>query len=342
MTKTLIVDGNFLLKSSKVTLITNGYVGVVYTFLTTIRMLLTRYFINKVIVVWDGENSGKARFLIDESYKANRKTKEWHKKHIYTDKEIERMEREKKDEIFFKTRIMQYLEELFVRQIEIEYIEADDIVAFYCKEYSKNEEILILTNDRDYLQLIEYPNVKVWLHNLKKVITKENFNMYFKFHYKNVSNIKIICGDVSDNIKGVGGIKENTLFKFFPNYMTKPFKMNDLIDEAKNIQKQRLKENKKPLKVLDNLIFSKDTLTKNHKLIDLTNPLLKGFEQDYVRDIYSSVLNIHDRTSKNLIELMKEDKFLSLYNGQFIDYVKPFYGVINKEKELYNKAINNN
>jgi len=36
--------------------------------------------INKVVLVWDGENSGIYRHSIDSNYKANRKTKEWHQK----------------------------------------------------------------------------------------------------------------------------------------------------------------------------------------------------------------------------------------------------------------------
>jgi hypothetical protein len=46
-------------------------------------------------------------------------------------------------------------------------------------------------------------------------------------------------------------------------------------------------------------------------------------------------LSDEDRNSKNLIKLMKEDEFLSVYGGTFANYIEPFYSVIMNEKQMY-------
>jgi len=83
--RTLLVDSSYLLKRSfhgakDLYTIKFGHIGGLYSFMTTIRKLIKNNMINKVVLVWDGENSGIYRHSIDSNYKANRKTKEWHQK----------------------------------------------------------------------------------------------------------------------------------------------------------------------------------------------------------------------------------------------------------------------
>ncbi|MBW2998844.1 hypothetical protein KY321_04865, partial [Candidatus Woesearchaeota archaeon] len=47
------------------------------------------------------------------------------------------------------------------------------------------------------------------------------------------------------------------------------------------------------------------------------------------------------RGSKNLIKYMKEDEFLSVYTGTFVDYVQPFYAIISHEKKIYENYMKN-
>ena len=55
-------------------------------------------------------------------------------------------------------------------------------------------------------------------------------------------------------------------------------------------------------------------------------------------------LSPEDRGSKNLMKLMLEDEFLSVYGSTFSQYVEPFYTVIMNEKRLlteyYKKSKN--
>jgi hypothetical protein len=45
-------------------------------------------------------------------------------------------------------------------------------------------------------------------------------------------------------------------------------------------------------------------------------------------------LSPEGRGSKNLLKMMTEDDFLSVYNSNFVNYVEPFYSVIMGEKQL--------
>ena len=133
-TRTLVVDSSYLLQRSyhgaKDTYTPKfGHIGGLYQFLTTVRMLIKAHMINKVVLAWDGEGGGIYRHRIDSTYKENRKTKEWHKRIEMTGAEIRR-EKEKEQSILKqRMRIQQYAQELFMHQIEIDDVEADDLIA---------------------------------------------------------------------------------------------------------------------------------------------------------------------------------------------------------------------
>ena len=77
MTKTLLVDGNNLLKIGfhGVKDYFNGteHVGGIWHFLNTLRRFIEDENFNKVVVFWDGETSTSQRRLIYPKYKLNRK-----------------------------------------------------------------------------------------------------------------------------------------------------------------------------------------------------------------------------------------------------------------------------
>ena len=46
------------------------------------------------------------------------------------------------------------------KNIKIRTVEADDIIAVLCEKYHQQENIVIISNDKDFQQLQKYPNVK--------------------------------------------------------------------------------------------------------------------------------------------------------------------------------------
>ena len=77
--------------------------------------------------------------------------------------------------------------------LEVYGAEADDIIATICSEYA--EEIMILSGDKDFIQLQRFPNVKQYSPITKKMVNGENPSGYLKEH--------IFKGDTSDGIPNV-------------------------------------------------------------------------------------------------------------------------------------------
>ena len=80
------------------------------------------------------------------------------------------------------------------KHIEVHGAEADDIIATLVKQYP-NEKIMIVSGDKDFIQLHKHSNVKQYSPILKKFVNGEDPNEYIKVH--------ILKGDSSDGIPNV-------------------------------------------------------------------------------------------------------------------------------------------
>jgi 5'-3' exonuclease len=340
--RTLLVDGSYLLQRSfhgaKDVYNSKGiHIGGLYQFLTTTRKLIKEHMITKVVIFWDGENSGIQRHRIDSNYKSNRINKEWYKKIELSERDIKREEKKEESILFQRMRIKAYLEEIFIRQVEILGIEADDLIAAYCLKYNNIEELFLYSSDRDFAQLLDL-NITILFPNIDQPVNKANYMMYFNHHYSNALMLKIICGDTSDNIDGIEGMGEDTLLKYFPEIKFKHLTVREICKKADEINQERVLNKKKPLKALDNLLHNINRLKTNFQLVNLREPMIN----DEVRtelDNIDSPLSLEDRGSKNLIKMMKEDEFLTVYGSTFVQYVEPFYTVIMCERDLYQRSI---
>lgn len=78
------------------------------------------------------------------------------------------------------------------RVLEVDGAEADDIIAVITARMAPNEEILILSSDKDFVQLQKYPNVSQYSPILKRFVKTENPQEYIREH--------IIRGDKGDGI----------------------------------------------------------------------------------------------------------------------------------------------
>lgn len=340
--RTLLVDSSYLFKKS-VNGAKNTYtdafgqIGGLYSFLTTVRKLIRDYSINKVVLCWDGENGGIARYRIDRNYKSNRKSKDWFKKTKLTPNEIILEKKKKISHLKQKKRIQAYAEELFLRQIEVDEIEADDIIAAYCYKYNNKEEIFLYSSDRDFVQLLNL-NITIIFPTHDKPITKKNFFTAFGYHYANSLPFKIISGDTSDNIPGTGNLRETKILKHFPDLRAKKTTVNEICKLAKELNEKRVIEGKKPFTYFENLLKNKERLKINHRLMNLSEPMLNDVAREELEQL-DLPLSPVDRNNKNLFKLMEEDEFLSVFGGTFVNYVEPFFVVIMAEKKKFEDFI---
>ena len=79
--------------------------------------------------------------------------------------------------------------------IDIHGAEADDIIGVLTQAYSKNEAVLILSSDKDFVQLQIYPNVKQYSPTLKKFIRTDD-------PIKQLNEL-IVTGDKGDGIPNI-------------------------------------------------------------------------------------------------------------------------------------------
>ena len=131
--------------------------------------------------------------------------------------------------IIFYNEILDSLIEKGMKIIQVENAEADDIICI-----SKNKlrqdypdiEIIIITNDNDYLQIIDN-NTK--LHNLKNKDLSERLT-----EERNLSlELKILLGDVSDNIKPVFAKCSKTKAKHLIQNKEELYKLLEKDEESK-------------------------------------------------------------------------------------------------------------
>ena len=337
MTRTLLVDGNSLLNTGfhGIKNMYNGddHIGGLYHFLNTLRKHLDTYLITKVVVFWDGKDNIKPRTKIYPEYKLNRRQK------TKSTDEIESYSRQ-------KLRIQQYLEELYVRQSSFNFCEADDCIGHYC-EKSQKEEIIILTSDRDLLQLI---SEKVSLHVI-------SLNKLFKFGDKvplngvyipptNVRVVKTICGDSSDNIHGIKMVGIKSLVKIKPEILEHKVTLKDIIDTIKSKDKPTKKEKN----ILEEVTQRHQTKEKNKVGILETNYKIIGIGEQFltetalvgVKDLVKEAIDPEGRHWKNALGLMMSDGILNIlpkYDDSWVDFVKPFLRLSRIEKDFYKQKI---
>jgi 5'-3' exonuclease len=343
--RTLLIDGSYLLKRSfhganDIHTKSFGQIGGLYGFMTTLRMLIKKHKINKTVICWDGENGGIYRHHIDAAYKSNRKNKTWHGKIEMTSAEIRREEEKEESILKQRKRIQAYAEELFLRQIEVDEIEADDLIAAYCLQYNNKEEIFIYTNDRDFSQLLDL-NITIIFGNISQPITRTNYFFHFNHHFSNALMIKIITGDKADNVQGIKGLGEDTLLNHFPDIKFRQFTVKEICQKADEINKERIANKQKPLKAFENLLNGIDRLKLNFKLVNLRKPMLNEQANEELAQL-EMPLSPEDRGSKNLHNMMMQDEFLTIYKSTFVQYVEPFYTIIMNEKQLLTEYLKNN
>ena len=88
----------------------------------------------------------------------------------------------------------EFREILPYKYVEVYGAEADDVIGTLCKEY-QDQKVMIISGDKDFIQLQKYKNVKQYSPILKKYVNGHNPDTYIKEH--------ILKGDSSDGVPNV-------------------------------------------------------------------------------------------------------------------------------------------
>jgi len=268
----------------------NGeHVGGILGSIQSMISVVDKFKPDMVYVAWEGKNSSERRRKTLKKYKEGRKFIGFNR-HFETSEEDER-ESFKRQIILLKS----IFDEFPIYQGQIEYLEADDVIAYLCTKLLKDEEYnkIIVSTDRDYWQLLggniicfrpikagKYPkNELVFCQkndDKSASIITQDFDSKKEKSKVNVhpSNyILIKCfGEKTDNIDGIRGIGEKTVLKDFPFIVSLKesgdiYGIIDLIEYAKE---QVKKGNNRYSKYISE--ENQALLIRNEKLIQLLEP----------------------------------------------------------------------
>lgn len=184
--------------------------------------------------------------------------------------------------------------------------EADDIIGTLCKKAeSKDYDVLIVSSDRDLLQLInDNVSVKLLKTNDYKILNISNFEKEYSIEPNKIIDLKGLQGDASDNIPGVKGIGEKTALKLLKEYGS----IENIYVNINNIT-GKLKD--KLLESKDDAFMSKQlaTIYKDVPLtINIEDIKYKGINNLELRKIYeelefySFLKNVENKIERESIE----------------------------------------
>lgn len=187
----------------------HGYqIGGCVGFLKTLQKLVRDMQPAGVFIAWEGGGSQRRRKIFPD-YKQNRRPEKLNR--FYGD-DIPDTEKNKKHQLIS---LLSMLKSVPVCQAYVDNCEGDDIIAFFCKGPFRNFDKIIVSSDKDMLQLLDN-KTKIYSTHKKRFVTDDDVLKEYKIHVNNFAIAKSLCGDTSDNIPGVKGIGYKTLASKFP------------------------------------------------------------------------------------------------------------------------------
>lgn len=216
--KYLLIDGNNLAIRSAFAneLLSNKEgipTGVHYGFFQSLISIKQKYPDYQFLIVWDGKskrrvaeaNAAVEQKIIQSGYKANRKKDEQPKPLL--------------DFYSQSPFLKKGLGQTGIPQIRLEDFEADDVIASYCRILKKENEIIVVTSDNDYMQLLDQ-NVIIFDGMKQKTITLGEWSKENGILPEQFIDCGALSGDDSDNIHGVPSIGEKTALKIIKEHGT--------------------------------------------------------------------------------------------------------------------------
>ena len=249
------------------------HIGGLVGFLRSLGYVTRIFDPTRIICVFDGKGSSVNRKNVNPNYKAHRTNTRITNWGMFDSKaeEYESLAAQ-------VDRLKDYLDCLPVQTLEMEKLEADDIIAYIALQASKsNKKVTIVSSDKDFLQLVNN-SVEVYSPIKKATITENNVKDFIGVIPENYNIVKALLGDNSDGLSGVKGLGIKTIIKEFPLISRKPVSgLNYIYD----VCEKKLEDKKIFAKILHNW----DKVKTNFDLMNLHEGLLDNSEKNHIFDI---------------------------------------------------------
>jgi DNA polymerase-1 len=297
-----------------------GTVGTVLS----VKKLLRDLKPSNVLLVWDGEGGSQRRKQIYGAYKEGRTirmNKREDDMEEDPDASLENMRQQRQN-------AADYLSMLGIPQVRADGVEADDLMAYVAGTMDHPNSCIIVTTDKDMLQLIkdgsaDSSEVKI-LSPIKKIMYDRA--TFISEHNgvlpENYRLVKALTGDKSDNIEGVRGFGEATIVRLFPFLTERVAAPADIMEAAVGISGSlgnRLRE-------------QESRFRENLSLMDLSDPMLSATAARQARDAMQRDLGCREmdlriRLGRDGIDLMGAEKHAA-------DTVEVFRGFVARRRKL--------
>ena len=263
--KVLIIDGlnSFIRVFSAVPLVNDdgehigGYIG----FMRSIAAIIRQFKPTRCIIVFDGKGGSARRKKMHSGYKEGRSMSTRFNRR--EDVGEQTVEEEIASMRLQMSKLSEYLQCLPVTIMSIDNIEADDTIAYLATEVfrPKGSEVIIMSDDKDFIQLIN-EKTSVWRPVEKKYYTPKEVNDRFGVPSHNFIHYKVFMGDGSDNIKGINGVGIKTLQAKLPLLLEdRTVTLEELLDYCKAKQQEH--------KIYRTIVDSEMSMRQNWQLMSL-------------------------------------------------------------------------
>jgi len=296
MRKLILIDGNALLHRAyhaypPLTTPKGELINAVYGFSSLLLSVLEKLSPTHCAVAWDvkGPTFRKKEY---SEYKANRGPMD-------------------EDLVGQIERTKEVVRALNIPQFGIEGYEADDIIGTLSRlatdEVKEDDtQVVIVTGDRDAVQLIDGKRVVVYLpiqnhHSQSVVFDEEKVMEVYGIKPKQIIDLKSLMGDASDNIPGVRGVGKVTATKLVQTF-------GELENIYKNIDDPQIPKRTRELLLADHEAAKQSLYLAT---IDRNVPLNMSWEDcllsDYEKDM--AVKLFEELNFKSLVAKLPGDSF---------------------------------
>ncbi len=248
----------------------------------------------RCIVVFDGTGGSTRRKAIFPEYKNHRANKvrlnRIFEEASTSESELQSIARQ-------LVRVSHYIDCLPVTTIQIDNVEADDVISYLALQSFKDSQVIIMSSDKDFYQIVN-DRIKVYSPTKKKIYGVYDVLNEYGIHPSNFVLFRVLDGDISDNISGIRGCGLKTIIKCFPFLSeAKPYKIEDILIYSEN--------NKGKYKIYENILENKNIIERNYQLMQLSDTIIATFSQLNIGDILKKKNKLN---RFEFVKMITEDK----------------------------------
>jgi DNA polymerase-1 len=225
-------------------------------------------------------------------------------------------------------RIMELVDTFNIPRYEKPGFEADDIIATFAKKAEQqNIETMMVTGDKDFMQLLS-PLINMYVIRPGKdveIFTPEYLKERFEMIPEQVIDYLALMGDSSDNVPGVSGVGEKTAKQLIKDYQS----LDNIYQNLEKISKKALHQ--KLIEGKESAYLSRDLVTIDAQVpvkLELERMKIKKGEGEKIRQFFENL------EFRSLLERLKEFMDEEEAQKETIDSQKKDYILVNTQLRM--------